>query len=102
MPDPISAWLAILIVAGVTLASRLSGPWIMARFCVSPKIERFLHSLSLSVMASLVASMLARGGWREATAVAVAAGVMISLRRSIWAMAAGMAVAAIWALIFPA
>jgi uncharacterized membrane protein len=98
VPDPTSAWLAILLVAGVTLASRISGPLLMARVPRSPAVERFLQSLSLAVIAALVASMLTHGGPREAAAVAVAAVVMAVLRRPIWAMAAGMACAAAWTL----
>lgn len=99
MPDAISAWVAITLVAGVTLASRLSGPLLMARMPMSASVERFLQNLSLSVIAALVASMLARGGLREASAVAVAALVMITLRKSIWAMGAGMAIAACWTFV---
>jgi len=62
MPDTLSAWAAIVLVAGVTLASRLSGPLLMARMPMSTSVERFLQNLSLSVIAALVASMLARGG----------------------------------------
>lgn len=99
MPDTLTAWLAILLVAGVTIASRISGPLLMARLPMSLRIERFLQNLSLSVIAALVASMLARGGLREAVSVAVAAAVMLVLRKAIWAMAAGMACAALWALL---
>ena len=71
----------------------------MARMPMSASVERFLQNLSLSVIAALVASMLARGGLREAAAVAAAALVMVTLRKSIWAMGAGMAVAALWTFL---
>lgn len=77
MPDVLSAWLAILLVSGVTLASRLSGPILMARLPMSTTVERFLQNLSLSVIAALVASMLMRGGLREAASVTAAALVMV-------------------------
>lgn len=99
MPDVVSAWLAILLVSGVTLASRLSGPILMARLPMSATVERFLQNLSLSVIAALVASMLMRGGLREAAAVTTAALVMIVFRKSIWAMGAGMLVAAAWTFV---
>ena len=99
MPDVVSAWLAILLVSGVTLASRLSGPILMARLPMSTTVERFLQNLSLSVIAALVASMLMRGGLREAASVASAALVMIVFRKSIWAMGAGMMVAAAWSFL---
>jgi len=99
MPDVASAWLAILMVSGVTLASRLSGPILMARLPMSATVERFLQNLSLSVIAALVASLLMRGGLREAASVAAAALVMIVFRKSIWAMGAGMLVAAAWTFV---
>ena len=99
MPDVVSAWLAILLVSGVTLASRLSGPILMARLPMSTTVERFLQNLSLSVIAALVASMLMRGGLRDVASVAAAALVMIVFRKSIWAMGAGMLVAAAWTFV---
>lgn len=99
MPDAFSAWAAILLASTLTLATRLSGPVLMARLPMSPRIERFLQNLSLAVLAALVASMLARGGLREAAAVAVAVLVMALLRKSIWAMGAGMICAAAWTFL---
>ncbi|HPE73228.1 MAG TPA: AzlD domain-containing protein [Candidatus Competibacter sp.] len=96
MPDVFSAWGAILLASMLTLATRLSGPVVMAWLPMSPRIERFLQNLSLSVLAALVATMLARGGLREAAAVAIAVLVMMLLRKSIWAMGAGMICAASW------
>lgn len=99
MPDPFSAWAAILLASALTLATRLSGPIVMAFLPMSTRVERFLQNLSLAVLASLVASMLARGGLREASAAAVAIGVMALARKSIWAMGAGMICAAIWTFL---
>jgi uncharacterized membrane protein len=99
VPDVFSAWMAILLIAGITLASRIGGPLLMAYLPMSAAVERFLQNLSLSVIAALVASMLARGGLREAASVAVAVVAMIVLRNSIWAMSAGMICAALWTLI---
>jgi uncharacterized membrane protein len=96
MPEAYTAWAAILLASGLTLATRLSGPIVMAWLPMSPAVERFLQNLSLAVLASLVASMLARGGLREAASVGVAILVMVLLRRAIWAMSVGMICAAAW------
>ena len=96
MPDVYTAWAAILLASVLTLATRLSGPILMAWLPMSPQIERFLQNLSQAVLAALVASMLARGGLREAASVGVAVLVMVLLRKSIWAMGAGMICAAGW------
>jgi uncharacterized membrane protein len=99
MPDVTSAWAAILLASTLTLATRLSGPVVMAWLPMSPRIERFLQNLSLGVLAALVATMLARGGLREAVSVAVAVLIMVLLRKSIWAMGAGMFCAAGWTFL---
>ena len=99
MPDPFSAWAAILLASVLTLATRLAGPIVMAFLPMSARVERFLQNLSLAVLAALVASMLARGGLRGAASAAVACAVMLGLRRSIWAMAAGMICAAGWSFV---
>ena len=96
MPDTYTAWGAILLASLLTLATRLSGPIVMAWLPMSHRVERFLQNLSLAVLAALVASMLARGGLREAASVGVAVLVMLLLRKSIWAMGAGMIWAAGW------
>jgi len=99
MPDAFTAWAAILLASALTLATRLSGPFVMAFLPMSPRVERFLQNLSLAVLAALVATMLARGGLREAASVAVAVLVMGLWRKSIWAMGAGMLCAAGWTFL---
>ncbi|GLQ07563.1 AzlD family protein [Sneathiella chinensis] len=98
MPDSLSAYLAILLMAAVTLLTRALGPLIMARVAVSKRVEHFLEALSSSVLAAIVATALFQGGPREATAVAIAGAVMLLTRKSIAAMGAGMAAAALWSL----
>ena len=63
---------------------------------MSPKVEHFLDNLSVSVIAALVASLVARGGFREAVAVALASLVMLRWKSAVWAITAGMVVAAAW------
>ena len=82
-------------MAGVTLATRLAGPWLMTGVRASPKVERFLEALSSSVLAALVATAVARGGAREALAVAAAAALALLGRGPATAMLAGMAAAAL-------
>lgn len=99
MPDAFTAWAAILLASTLTLATRLSGPVVMAWLPMSQRIERFLQNLSLAVLAALVATMLARGGLREVASVTVAVLVMVLLRKSIWAMGSGMICAAGWTFL---
>ncbi len=99
MPNELSAYVAIFIVAGVTFGARLFGPLIMQSVGSSVRVERFLESLSVSVIAAIVATVIARGSYRETAAVAVAATVMGASKSAIWAMIAGMIFAAAWTAI---
>ncbi|MCB9958970.1 MAG: AzlD domain-containing protein [Rhodospirillaceae bacterium] len=92
----LTAGLAIALTALVTLLTRAAGPALVARIPITRRFERFLDGLSISVIAALVASGLARGGWREGAAVALAAVVVLGTRSSVLAMLAGMATAALW------
>ncbi len=99
MPGEFSAWAAILLVAAITVGSRLAGPLLMTRVRVSPALERFLDNLSISVIAALAASLVAAGGLREAVSVALACGVMLRTGSAVRALAAGMLAAAAWTLV---
>ena len=104
MADSLSIFLAIAVMALTTLATRLLGPAVVSRFKMTRALEHFLNALCSSVIvaivatvvASAVASGAAQGGWREAAAVAVAAGVMVITRSAVWAMLAGAGCAALW------
>ncbi|MGF1476495.1 MAG: AzlD domain-containing protein [Geminicoccaceae bacterium] len=96
MPSDLAPWAAIAVIAGVTFASRLLGSILMSRIENSAFIGRFLDGLSVSVIAALIASILAQGGIREAAATALAALVMFGWKSAVGAMIAGMIVAATW------
>ena len=96
MIDELTVWTAIVLIASVTLASRLAGSFLMSHVNASARIERFLDGLSVAVIAALVASILAQNGFREAAAVALAVLVMLRSANATWAMIAGMPVAALW------
>lgn len=100
MPNDLTPWIAILVIAAVTFFNRVAGPILMSRIETSARVERFLDAMSVSVIAALIASILAQGGWREAGAVALSAFVMVQTKSAVWAMMAGIGVAAIWSLVF--
>ena len=93
-------WYLILLVAAVTFGSRIAGALLMQRVAVSHSVERFLDGLSVSVIAALVASLVAQDDLRTATAVALASLVMLASKSAIWAMLAGMGAAAVWSAWF--
>jgi len=99
MPNDVSAWAAILLIAGVTFGSRMAGALLMRHVAISRRVEVFLDAVSISVVATLVASLLAQNGAREATAVVVASLVMLVFKSPVAAMTVGMITAGLWALI---
>lgn len=98
MPSDLAALAIIAMVAGITFASRLSGSVLMSRVVISPRVERFLDHLSTSVIAAMVASIVAQNGLREAFAIALAGVIVLKTRSAFWAMIGGMALAAAWSL----
>lgn len=96
MTGEFSALLAITIVAGVTLATRLGGAELMRFIRFAPWVERFLRGLSTGVLAALIATVIARGGPREAMAIGAAILLAVTTGRPLMAILAAMAVAAGW------
>jgi uncharacterized membrane protein len=92
-------WPAILIIASVTFLNRISGPIMMNYIRSSDRVERFLDAMSVSVIAAIVASILAQNSWREAFAVGFSALVMMRTKSSAFAMVAGIGAAAAWSFL---
>ena len=99
MPSDLSAYAAILIMAAVTLATRLLGAEIMQRVAASKRVEGFLDALSASVIAAIVVTYVTQNGLREGAAVALAAMVVLTLKSTVWAMLSGIAAAALWTAV---
>lgn len=96
MVDAPTAYLAIAVMAAVTLATRLGGAYLMRFVTLSPRVTHFLDAMSASVLAAIVATFVVNNGSREAAAVGVAILVMLATRSAVWAMVAAMAFAAGW------
>jgi uncharacterized membrane protein len=96
MPNDLSAFAAIVIIAGVTLGTRLCGAVMMQKVGSSDRVESFLEALSTSVIAAIIATVIAQGGLRETVAVVLAAMVMLASRSAVLAMIAAMFLAAVW------
>lgn len=101
MPSTSAAWAAIGLVALVTFASRLVGPLIISKIGVSVRLERFLDGLSVSVIAALTASIVMASDLRQSASFALAALVMLVVRRASWAMLAGIIFASAWFRLAP-
>jgi uncharacterized membrane protein len=95
MVETIAAIGAIVLLSAVTLATRVGGVWIMAHVRITPRVEAFLKTMSVSVLISIVVTTTWAAGWRIWIAVATAALVMVLTRSAVGAMLAGTAVAAL-------
>ena len=92
--DALAAFGAVLLLAAVTTATRVSGVWMMSHVRITPRIETFLRYMSVSVLIAIVAPIAWRGGPHIWAGVAAAALVMIATRNAVAAMLAGTALAA--------
>lgn len=87
---------AVAVLALVALGTRLSGAVLMAWVTPTPRMEKFLQGMSVSVIAALVASSLVSLDLKAFAATCGAILVAALSRSVIWAMLAGMIVAALY------
>lgn len=95
-----SIYLVILLLAGVTVATRFAGPLIVNQLEDTPLLRRFLEAMSSGVLAAIVASQVFQGDPRDWSAMAVAAVVMWITRSAALALIAAAAFAAFWTFTF--
>jgi uncharacterized membrane protein len=92
--DAVAASAAVLLLAAVTMATRVGGVWIMSYVRITPRIETFLKYMSVSVLISIVVPATWAAGPRIWLGVGMAALVMVVTRNALSAMLAGTALAA--------
>src|SRR5262245_23335123 len=80
MVDGIAAMGAVILLAVVTIATRVGGVWIMSYATITPRIEAFLKYMSVSVLISIVAATTWAAGPRSWLGVGTAAIVMVATR----------------------
>lgn len=99
MVDTIAAIGAVTLLAVVTMATRFGGVWIMSTVAITPRVEAFLKTMSVSVLISIVAASTWTSSWaagpRIWLAVGTAALAMVLTRSTLTAMLAGTALAAL-------
>jgi uncharacterized membrane protein len=93
--DAIAATGAVLLLAAVTMATRVGGVWMMSYVRITPRVETFLKYMSVSVLISIVVPAAWAGGPRFWLGVTIATAVMVTTRSAIGAMLAGTALAAV-------
>ena len=90
---------AVVIMTAAAFATRVAGAVFMSWVAPSARTERFLEGLSVSVIAALVASLLAGAGTKTIAATAVAIAIAGLTRSVVWAMLGGMVTAAAYAFL---
>lgn len=95
---PTTTLLMILLMAAVTYLTRVGGLWVMARIPIGPGVERFINAMSGSVLVAVVMPMAVNGDWGARLALCATIAVMLTTRKPLLAIAAGIVSAALWRL----
>lgn len=90
------AWLLVLVMAIVTLATRWGGVYVMAFVPIGYRVRQFIGAMSGSVLVALLAPMAWEGDSAARLALLTTALTMLLLRKPLPAIAAGVVVAALY------
>lgn len=91
---------AILAMAAAALACRLGGYFLMQYVRLTPRVETFLRTIPIALIASILAVAAIKGGPAEWAGIAVALVAMAVTRQEFAAVIGGVAtVAALRALL---
>ncbi len=93
---PATALLAILVMVVVTYLTRIGGVLIMSRVPIGPRVERFIHAMSGSVLVAVIVPMAAEGDWGARLALVATLLAMLATRKPLIAIGAGILAAALW------
>lgn len=89
------AIIVVLVMALVTLATRLGGVFIMSLLPINERVRRFIRAMSGSVLVALLAPIALNGDTGARVALAVTALMMLWLKKPLPAITAGILVAAL-------
>ncbi len=84
----------ILIMALVTLITRFGGVFVMSFVRISPRIESFINAMASSVLIAIIVPMAFTGDMGALAALTVTALIMLTIRKPLPAIAAGVFAAA--------
>lgn len=100
METSLAALLAILGMAVVTYATRISGFWLLGRITPTPRVQEWMRAIPGAVLVSLIAPALLAAG--VVGFVAAAAVVVIAARthQMLPALVAGVVIVAVARLVF--
>ncbi|WP_285275434.1 AzlD family protein [Halopseudomonas bauzanensis] len=90
------AWLLVLVMAVVTLATRWGGVYVMSFVPIGYRVRQFISAMSGSVLVALLAPMALEGDTAARLALLTTGVIMLLLKRPLPAIAAGILVAALF------
>ena len=90
------AWLLILVMAVVTLATRWGGVYVMSFVPIGYRVRQFISAMSGSVLVALLAPLALEGDTAARLALLTTAVIMLLVKRPLPAIAAGILVAALF------
>lgn len=88
------AMIVVLVMALVTLATRLGGVFIMSMVPINERVRRFIRAMSGSVLVALLAPIALNGDTGARMALLATALMMLWLKKPLPAITAGIVVAA--------
>jgi uncharacterized membrane protein len=92
-------FLAIVTMAVATYLTRAGGVFVMSRVPIGPRVGRFINAMAGSVLVAVITPMAVHGDWGARMALIVTLGVMLTLRKPLPAITAGIMTAALWRLL---
>lgn len=87
--------LIVLVMAIVTLVTRLGGALLMSFVPISPRVEGFINAMASSVLIAILTPLAVEGDLGARLALASTALLMLLFRKPLPAISAGIAVAAL-------
>lgn|SRR5690554_883783 len=89
--------LFIVVMMGlVTLATRWGGVFVMSFIPISYRVKQFIHAMSGSVLVAIIAPMAVEGDHGARLALVCTAIVMLTTRKTLLAITAGVITAALF------
>ena len=91
----LGALILVLVMAGVTLATRWGGVYVMSFVPLGARVRRFISAMSGSVLVPLLAPLALEGDPGARLALLATAAVMLMVKKPLPAIAVGILVAAL-------
>lgn len=97
---PITSIVVIAVMGLVAYLTRIGGALLMSRMPIGRRAERFIYAMSGSALVAIVVPLAVNGDTAARVSLVVTSLVMILTRKTLLAIAVGIAVAAGWRAAF--